>query len=151
MPPPSVTMATNHASPAHSLQQISTLTGHDTSVYCVRMSGGMLYSASADHTVRQWDVAKGRPTRIYNHPDWVRTLEVGDAYRIPNGPRETEGISLSSGWLIRNLWRWDVLNWQVRNSYLFTAGRDGDVRAWEIDTQSECHKVCTNQCAVLVD
>jgi WD40 repeat protein len=82
-------------------QQTGTLAGHDTSVYCVRMGDGVLYSASADHTARQWDLAAGKARRMYQHPDWVRALE-------------------------------------VREGFLFTGGRDGAVRAWDVDDAAQC-------------
>eukprot|EP01134_Creolimax_fragrantissima_P001216 CFRG1216T1 len=51
------------------------ITGHDTSVYCMVLSGdNILYTGSADKTVRRWDVVARQQTAIFKHKDWVTAL-----------------------------------------------------------------------------
>src|SRR5438105_800433 len=57
--------------------ELRAMEGHTDRVYCVAFSpaGGFLFSASADRTVRMWDVASGKEVRQFNgHTEGVASV-----------------------------------------------------------------------------
>jgi WD40 repeat protein len=119
-------------------QQAGTLAGHDTSVYCVRMGDGVLYSASADHTARQWDLAACKARRVYQHPDWVRALEVRDGFLFTGG-RDGAVRAWDVDDAAQCIQTWEGHFDQVEalgllddGSRLVSAGLDGTLRSWDL-------------------
>ncbi|KNC79813.1 hypothetical protein SARC_07812 [Sphaeroforma arctica JP610] len=121
------------------------MTGHDTSIYCMAITGdNVLYTGSADKTVRRWDVCSRQAVSVYKHKDWVSAVCV-------------VGSLLVTGTNSGKIWVWDADDVkenpvtlighfdQVTSLFqpmgegeehrrLISASLDGTVRQWSIPT-----------------
>ncbi|KAJ3307708.1 protein with putative role during mitosis [Blyttiomyces sp. JEL0837] len=67
------------------LEPLLTLNGHTNAVSSLVITGGRLYSASKDSTIKEWDLQTGECLRTFvGHSRWVRSLCIG-AGRIFSG------------------------------------------------------------------
>jgi WD40 repeat protein len=129
--------------PAIKVAHTQELLGHTNWVFSVNHSpdGSQLASASADGTVRIWDLATGEAVHVLSHPHWaIRTIFSPDGRRLV-----VSGLSaqiyvwdLTSGQLIQTLtghtdWVWSIAS-TVDGSTLISAGEDRTIRVWDLTT-----------------
>ncbi|KAI9101092.1 WD40-repeat-containing domain protein [Phlyctochytrium arcticum] len=116
---------------------LSTLQGHLTSVYALRMTDGQLWSVSADKFAKRWDLETDLPDSSFEHPDFVRSIEV------LNG-----GAHIATGSRDENIRLWDVAtekcvkilvghfgevsDIRLHGNTLWTSSLDGTIRRWRI-------------------
>ncbi|KAJ3115302.1 hypothetical protein HDU96_000853 [Phlyctochytrium bullatum] len=66
-----------HADPVQ-LEAARSFTGHSNAVSALCITGGRLYSASKDSTIKEWDMLTGECLRTFvGHTRWVRAIAVG--------------------------------------------------------------------------
>jgi WD40 repeat protein len=131
---------------SHCLQSFQ---GHTNWVFTVVYSPdeSRLASASADGTVRIWDVATGECLQILPHEHWViRVLFTPDGRQaIVSGMSSTIQIwDTSSGQLIRTLsghldWVWSI-EMSTDGNTLYSTGEDRTIRTWDLRTGA-CQQV----------
>jgi WD40 repeat protein len=129
--------------PAVEVAYTQELLGHTNWVFSVNHSpdGSQLASASADGTVRIWDLATGTVVHVLSHPHWaIRTIFSPDGRRLV-----VSGLSaqiyvwdLSSSKLIQTLtghtdWVWSIAS-TIDGSTLVSAGEDRTIRVWDLTT-----------------
>jgi WD40 repeat protein len=134
--------------PAIEVAYTQELLGHTNWVFSVNHSpdGSQLASASADGTVRIWDLATGAVVHVLSHPHWaIRTIFSPDGRRlVVSGLSATIYVwDLSSGELIQTLtghtdWVWSIAS-PIDGSTLVSAGEDRTIRVWDLTTG-----ICTN-------
>jgi eukaryotic-like serine/threonine-protein kinase len=131
-------------------RRLARLTGHTDGVSSVSFSGDgrLLASASADRTVRIWDVATSRcVSRLIGHTDAVFSAEFH-----PDGKR------LASAGRDRSIWLWDLATGQQvarlegHTNYVFSlafspdgtslasGSGDGTVRIWDTESPTIRHQ-----------
>lgn len=73
---------------------LMTLSGHSSSVSCVKWSGsGVIYSASHDKTIRVWDAKSGKVINtLKSHAHWVNHLSLSTDYALRMGPFDHTGV-----------------------------------------------------------
>lgn len=65
------------------LKVIQTYEEHETNIYCVRVSGeDDIWTASADKTVRRWNMETGAVDMVLQHPDRVKSLVLSGPYVV---------------------------------------------------------------------
>lgn len=121
------------------------LVGHTHWVFSVALSPdeSQLATASADSTVRIWDLKTGVCLHVLSHQHWViRTVFSPDGRRlIVSGMSATIYVwDLSSGKLIQTLtghtdWVWSIAC-TPDGKTLISAGEDRTIRMWDLDTGS---------------
>jgi WD40 repeat protein len=134
--------------PAVEVAHTQELLGHTNWVFSANHSpdGSQLASASADGTVRIWDLATGAVVHVLSHPHWaIRTIFSPDGRRlVVSGLSATIYIwDLTSGQLIQTLtghtdWVWSIAS-TSDGSTLVSAGEDRTIRVWDLTTG-----ICTN-------
>ncbi|MCL2265325.1 MAG: hypothetical protein FWC22_04705, partial [Treponema sp.] len=74
---------------------------------CFSPDGRQIISGSSDNTVKLWETATGRETRIFSgHKEWVITVAMSpDGRQILSGSRDTSinQWNVSSGNIIRTI------------------------------------------------
>ena len=64
------------------MKPVLSFEGHDTSIYCVRVVEDDLWSASADKTVRRWNINTGVSDTTLKHSDRVKSVVVAGPYVV---------------------------------------------------------------------
>jgi WD40 repeat protein len=128
---------------------IQSLEGHSNWVFSVNYSPdeSRLASASADGTVRIWEVATGECVQILRHEHWViRTLFSRDGrYLIVSGMSATIYIwDTVDGQMVQTLtghldWVWSIAISADGNT-LISTGEDLTIKIWDLPTGS-CHTI----------
>jgi WD40 repeat protein len=125
------------------------LVGHTNWVFSVTHSPdkSQLASASADGTVRLWDLATGQVLHVFQHEHWaIRTIFSPDGRQlIVSGMSATIYIwDTISGTLIQTLtghpdWVWSIAA-SPDGTTLVSAGEDRTIRVWDLTT-GNCRSV----------
>jgi WD40 repeat protein len=131
---------------SHCLQLLA---GHTNWVFSVTYSPDerQLASASADGTVRIWDLATGICLHVLPHEHWaIRTIFSPDGRQlIVSGLSSTIYVwDTSSGELIKTLnghldWVWSI-DTSADGNTLFSTGEDRTIRVWDVSA-GVCHTV----------
>jgi WD40 repeat protein len=121
---------------------LESLVGHTNWVFTVTYSPdeSRLASASADGTVRIWDVATGTCLHVLPHEHWaIRTLFSPDSrYLIVSGMSPTIYVwDTIGGELVKTLsghldWVWSIAI-SADGKTLFSTGEDRTIRSWDLD------------------
>jgi WD40 repeat protein len=129
--------------PAIEVECLQELLGHTNWVFSISLSPdqSQLATASADGTVRIWDLATGLVLHVLAHPHWViRTIFSADGRRLV-----VSGMSANiyvwdtiSGTLIQTLtghtdWIWSIAA-SADGNILVSAGEDLTIRVWDLTT-----------------
>ncbi|KAI8807058.1 WD40-repeat-containing domain protein [Cladochytrium replicatum] len=126
---------------------LAVLEGHLTSVYRLLLADGQLWSASADNTVKRWDLDTDTADSTLTHPDFAKSVAVS-----------IEGTYVFTGSRDENVRVWDIASekcigmfeghfnevssLQIIGGILYSGSLDGTIRRWEIsDIQSTLKKL----------
>ncbi|CAG8539911.1 12128_t:CDS:2 [Funneliformis caledonium] len=109
--------------------------GHLTSVYSLKIFDDEMWTASADKTVKRWDLENGKPDTTFTHPDVVKCLVVAGPYLITGSRDEMIRIfEIGSGKMINEFeGHFDEVSCMaVRGTTLYTGSLDCTLRKWSI-------------------
>ncbi|CAB4442050.1 unnamed protein product [Rhizophagus irregularis] len=109
--------------------------GHLTSVYALKIFNEEMWTASADKTVKRWDLETGEPDTTLAHPDFVKCLVVIGPYVITGSRDENIRIfEIGNGDMINKFEGHfdEVACMAVRGITLYTGSLDCTIRKWSI-------------------
>ena len=123
------------------------LTGHSGEVTCLAFNttGAMLYSGSRDGTIRAWNLSLMQSSPLHQGEAWLRTLERGEQ-RLAAGFSDGElhlwrGRDNHSHRLGAHPGGADALAFSPDGRLLFSGGRDGMLRFWDVRRGVALHGV----------
>ncbi|CAG8689906.1 22629_t:CDS:2 [Dentiscutata erythropus] len=109
--------------------------GHLTSVYALKVFDEEMWTASADMTVKRWDLYTGKSDMSLEHPDFVKCLAICGPYIITGSRDESIRVfDIGSGKLIKVIdGHFDEVSCTaVREKSLYTGSLDCTLRMWSL-------------------
>ncbi|CAG8569386.1 18726_t:CDS:2 [Acaulospora morrowiae] len=107
--------------------------GHLTSIYSLKVFDEEMWTASADMTVKRWDLITGKPDTSFDHPDFVKCIAFFGSYVITGSRDEMIRIfDIGSGKLICEIeGHFDEVSCMaIRGTTLYTGSLDCTIRKW---------------------
>ncbi|CEP16005.1 hypothetical protein [Parasitella parasitica] len=120
------------------MQVIHTLGGHDTSIYCVRVSGDDVWTASADKTVRRFNLQGVQDMKL-THSDRVKSILVAGPYIVSGSSDDNIRVwDIGSADLICTIeGHFDEVSCLgITGSTLYSGSLDESVRKWSLTKES---------------
>ncbi|CAO3676248.1 unnamed protein product [Rhizopus stolonifer] len=117
------------------MQIQKTYTGHETSIYCVRIWEDDLWSASADKTVRRWNIETGNVDMVLNHSDCVKSLAMIGPYIVTGSSNDDICVwDIASGKMICTIEGHfdEVSSLDVYGSTVYSGSLDCSIRRWPL-------------------
>ncbi|KAG1139994.1 hypothetical protein G6F37_005644 [Rhizopus arrhizus] len=122
-----------------SMQVQKTYVGHETSIYCVRIWEDDLWTASADKTVRRWNIETGNVDMILKHPDRVKSLALAGPYIVTGSSDDDIRVwDIASGKLVCIIEGHfdEVSSLEIFGSTVYSGSLDCSIRRWPLTAAS---------------
>ncbi|ORE07557.1 WD40 repeat-like protein [Rhizopus microsporus var. microsporus] len=121
------------------MQVQKTYTGHDTSIYCIRVWEDDLWTASADKTVRRWNTDTGVVDMKIEHPDRVKSLALAGPYVVTGSSDDEIRVwDIASGQLVCVIEGHfdEVSSLEMYGSTIYSGSLDCSIRRWPLNAAS---------------
>ncbi|CEG79616.1 hypothetical protein RMATCC62417_14062 [Rhizopus microsporus] len=121
------------------MQVQKTYTGHDTSIYCIRVWEDDLWTASADKTVRRWNTDTGVVDMTIEHPDRVKSLALAGPYVVTGSSDDEIRVwDIASGQLVCVIEGHfdEVSSLEIYGSTIYSGSLDCSIRRWPLNAAS---------------
>ncbi|KAI7868491.1 WD40-repeat-containing domain protein [Spinellus fusiger] len=118
---------------------VQTFSGHETSIYSIKVHEDELWTASADKTVRRWNTETGAVDTVLTHPDRVKSLAVVGGYVITGASDDIVRVwNIATGALecaIEGHFD-EVSALAVQGSTVYSVSLDCSLRRWSITPEA---------------
>ncbi|CAG8505639.1 11232_t:CDS:2 [Diversispora eburnea] len=108
---------------------------HLTSIYCLKIIDEEMWTASADTTVKRWDLSTGKPDTTFKHPDFVKCISLFGPYVITGSRDEIIRVfDIGSEKLINAIeGHFDEIGCMcIKGTTLYTGSLDCTIRKWSL-------------------
>ncbi|KAI9279373.1 WD40-repeat-containing domain protein [Sporodiniella umbellata] len=112
-----------------------TYTGHETSIYCIRVWEDDLWTASADKTVRRWNIESGNVDMVLTHVDCVKSLAIMGPYVVTGARNDDIYVwDIASGKIVCTIeGHFDEVSClEICDTTLYSGSLDCSIRRWSL-------------------
>ncbi|KAI8969192.1 WD40-repeat-containing domain protein [Mycotypha africana] len=117
------------------MQVVKSFAGHDTSIYCIRVWEEDLWTASADKTVRRFNINTGKEDMLLEHPDRVKSIALAGPYIVTGASDDNIRVwDVGSSKLLCTIEGHfdEVGSLSVLGTILYSGSLDCSVRKWSL-------------------